>query len=296
MKIKIIVIAISLTLISTLAFSKGRPICQFNGFGEGGTFRVYFDQRIYDPSSFPPDDYYNLYPNGGIKFGLDIGIYPTKEERDSAVSNIIKVVLKNGGQTFETEIPDKWDYVYRDGSRRYSAEYYVCYGHIANAIGYYELEIQTRRGKFSEQFEITQDMLEYTGPEPVSDVLVEETSDDPPQYKISAKTPTPPSEYCGLGQLCFNYRLRAENAFPFNEEGESALTIDEEDFVLFGPPDHYDNTTNTAEWNVNKNSFQNYTFRIESMLFGVPLPTYNLNICDFEENSFARTILHFRAD
>jgi hypothetical protein len=130
------------------------PLCDFlntivfNTDTSGGasyyepSFFVMYDGRFYSSEFFE-----NIQrPNGGIKFALELGTWPTEANRDAVIGNIKYVEFKNltKGQTYTLDNADKYIYTPPGRKAHYSADYYMWLGSSYNIIGNWEVRLVTK--------------------------------------------------------------------------------------------------------------------------------------------------------
>jgi hypothetical protein len=151
-------------------FSFTKPLCSFpfgsDNSGNRGGFFVQYDGRFWDSGFFPTT---SNRPNGGIKFGVELGYYGSPAARDEAVKKVISVILVNStnGMTYTLTNPLKYLYI---GS--YMADYTLLLGGAQNAIGNWKIYLVHKSGIYSAEFSITEDMISAVAPEPVDVVWI----------------------------------------------------------------------------------------------------------------------------
>ena len=171
-------------------FSFTKPLCSFpfgsDNSGNRGGFFVQYDGRFWDSGFFPTT---SNRPNGGIKFGVELGYYGSPAARDEAVKKVISVILVNStnGMTYTLTKPLKYLYI---GS--YMADYTLLLGGAQNAIGNWKIYLVHKSGIYSAGFSITEDMINAEAPKPVDDIWVVQQIGD--NFCVSF-TPTNASQY-----------------------------------------------------------------------------------------------------
>jgi hypothetical protein len=146
----VIVVAIT-TMTAERGYSFGKSLCDFS-FGNYGQFAVQFDQRNYHPDYFA-----GSYPNGGIKFELQLGLFETVEARDDLVNQVywVRYTNKSTGSTYLLKNPDIYSY------RGFpSGEYSVFHGRFSIAVGDWVVAVLTKTGRYIGSFTITQEMVD----------------------------------------------------------------------------------------------------------------------------------------
>lgn len=133
-------------------------------FGPNGGFFLQYDGRFYDDSYAVQTSL----PNGGIKFGFELGYYTTAVERDSkaALLSSITFTKKNSdnttNSTYSLATPLKYKYL-----TSYVADWTLTLGSPSNAIGQWLVEVRYLSDTYSAEFSITEDMLDALAPLPV---------------------------------------------------------------------------------------------------------------------------------
>jgi hypothetical protein len=165
-----LVLVVPATADTNPPFSFTKPLCSFpfgsDNSGNRGGFFVQYDGRFWDSGSFPTT---SNRPNGGIKFGVELGYYGDSAARDEAVNKVISVILVNStnGMTYTLTKPIK--YLFKVS---YMADYTLLLGGAQNAIGDWKIYLVHKSGIYSAEFSITEDMIIAEAPKPVDDILI----------------------------------------------------------------------------------------------------------------------------
>jgi hypothetical protein len=165
-------VVLALSVIATIdtnpAMSQTKPLCSFpfgSYAGISGGFSVQYDGRFYDASYA---DQTSL-PNGGIRLGVDLGFYRTREERDAEAIKVrnVKFVNTTKGSTYILTKPGKYLYTDRFNNKMHVADYILWLGEAQNAKGVWKINLVHQSGIYSANFSITQEMLDSLAPLPV---------------------------------------------------------------------------------------------------------------------------------
>jgi len=184
---KIALTLAALILFPLMAFAEPRPLCEFlNSITSPPSFyapSIYamYDGRFYDRKFFPSPD---QTPNGGIKLSLELGTWPTPEQRDLVVDKIKRVRFTNttNDQKLIINQPEKYIYTpYPNTAAYYSGDFYIWLGNKYNAIGSWEVQVvveeKNRFGKIVEkkyeaEFDITDAFFKNIASDPVKNVVI----------------------------------------------------------------------------------------------------------------------------
>lgn len=165
----VLVLAVPATADINPPFSFTKPLCAFpfgsDASGNRGGFFVQYDGRFWDSDFFDTSNR----PNGGIKFGVELGYYGDSVARDEAANKVISVILVNStnGMTYTLTKPLKYMY-----KASYMADYTLYLGGSQNAIGNWKVYLVHKSGIYSAEFSITEEMISAVAPEPVDVVWI----------------------------------------------------------------------------------------------------------------------------
>jgi hypothetical protein len=225
---KIALLAVILILLPIMVFAGGDnklPLCQFFSLPYFQTsyyiptLFVMYDGRFYDRHYFAPSQA----PNGGIKIAIELGTWPTPQERDAVTDKIKSVTFTNitKNQEFQLEEPDKYLYTPANSSTHYnSADFYFWLGNAYNAVGSWEVTLVFEqpnisgkgvKTKYVAEFDITNEFLQQLATEPVSDITVEIVAKNPPPGNSYTVCYHPASLTLPQGQPPVTYKIRITN-------------------------------------------------------------------------------------
>jgi hypothetical protein len=163
---KVILMLCTILVCGVSASAASYNLCAFP-FGTNGGFFLQYDGRFYDDSYAVQTSL----PNGGIKFGFELGYYTgenAENERNSkaALLSSITFTKKNSdnttNSTYSLATPLKYKYL-----NSYVADWTLTLGHPSNAIGEWLVEVVYSSNTYSAAFSITEDMLDALAPLPV---------------------------------------------------------------------------------------------------------------------------------
>jgi hypothetical protein len=192
MKKATFIICMVLTFAITASAHGATPLCQFP-FGynsttkNSGSFFIQFDSRFYDDSYAVESNR----PNGGIKFGFELGYYIDDVTRQKAVVKLNSITYTNltNESTFKLVSPAKYRYVGAIGTD-FIADYVLTFGNSANAIGDWKIEVIYDGVTYDALFSVTDEMINTDNNAPIP-VEVRIKRDNNKNFKLCFTNSTP---------------------------------------------------------------------------------------------------------